>query len=858
MTVAYKPPTPVDVEHLIQELTVDEKILLLAGKNFWETWNIDRLTIPSLKVSDGPNGVRGKEMFDGPTAACFPACVSLAATFNLGLAKKIGNALAEEAETKGAHVLLCPTVCGHRSPLGGRNFEAFSEDPLLTGLLATEYVKGLQESGIGATIKHFAANEQETLRLSVMQTVAERPLREIYLRPFEIVVKKAAPWACMTSYARVNGSGTDSSTKLLQDILRGQWGFQGLIMSDWGSTTTSVDSVNAGLDLEMPGPAVWRTPEIVRKAFDDGRINLKTLNARARAVLNLLVKANRFDDVRTEPVKETAVDRPEHRELIREAGGEGIVLLKNDGVLPLQADLFQSIAIVGPLAKYPTAHGGGSATLNCHYRTSLFDAVTARFPHKNVMYAKGAHVYKIFPELEGGADNCRTKTGQPGWLAEYFHSSDRSGEPFYTNVFPRSSFMTVLDPPSQGHKSVQFSSTYLPKDSGLHYVGFSSLAPAKLFINGELAFDQTEPFMPASDLLMLFNDEPHFRYTFEAGKSYEMVVNLVAPTEPSDEIHILDFQSGIHLGLVSQAEMEADVVGDAVALAKQADLTIVCVGKTEKWETEHADMKSMALPANGSQDRLVAEIAALEGVQTIVVNSTGGPVCTPWINEVDALVQAWYGGQESGNAVLDVLLGDVNPSGRLPMSWPKAMEHCAWFGHFGLDSMVTKAVEYVEGVNVGYRHFDQMWGTEKEVRFPFGYGLSYTTFTIEPVGVEGSLSPESAPGASIAVTVKVTNTGTRQGKAVAQVYICPPISSTTARPPKALVGWAKIHLQPGETQETTVSFERDSLAFWDDAMDCWTVEQGMHDVLVGTSSDPKDLTKTTVGVNIDEAFTFAA
>ncbi|KPI37717.1 Beta-glucosidase B [Cyphellophora attinorum] len=318
---------------IIKELTLEEKVSLLAGKDFWTTNAVPRLGVPSLKVSDGPNGARGEAFKGGVKSACFPACVSLAATFDKGLARHIGKALAEETRTKGATVLLGPTVCPHRDPRGGRNFESFSEDPLLAGELAAEYINGLQAEGVGATIKHYAANESETKRFTIDAEVSARALREIYLKPFEIAVKKSDPWALMTSYNLVNGTHADSNEFLIRKVLREEWGFKGLIMSDWGGVNSTAESLNAGHDLEMPGPASWRTVAKVAEAIKKGKLTEATLNGRVKKVLELLERTGKFDDP-TIP-EEKAVDKASHRELIRRAGAEGMVLLKNEAMFCL-------------------------------------------------------------------------------------------------------------------------------------------------------------------------------------------------------------------------------------------------------------------------------------------------------------------------------------------------------------------------------------------------------------------------------------------------------------------------------------------------------------------------------------------
>ncbi|EQB55592.1 hypothetical protein CGLO_04458 [Colletotrichum gloeosporioides Cg-14] len=844
-------PSDKELLALLSQLTTAEKVLLLSGKSTWETPEIERLHVPSLKVSDGPNGARGAQFTDGTTAACFPACVSLAATFNRSLARQIGVALGEETQTKGAYVLLGPTVCPHRSPLGGRNFESFSEDPFLTGELASEYVVGLQSQRVAATVKHFAINEQDTRRFTVNETVSERAMREIYLRPFEIVVKKADPWCIMTSYPKVNGAYVDDQTTFLKDILRDEWKFKGLVMTDWGAASAAIaNGIRNGLDLEMPGPPHRRQPAVVHKLIEDGKVDVKDIDDRVLPLLKLLRQTGKFTD-RREPVPERAISRPEHEKLIREAGGEGVVLLKNsDGALPLKPSHLQNIAVLGPLAKHAAAHGGGSASLNCHYKISPFDAIKSRLPDSKLSYSKGAHVFRAYPDFVAGT---RNRLGNPGFAADFYENLNLTGEPFYTEEYPRGSFMTLMNENVVTAKSARLSTAYSPNVSGKHYLSFSGMGPARLFINGEFQGEIKET-AEAMSFLLGVQEERHLQYDFVTGKTYDIVIESTISPNPNAELYLADDQIAVHLGFVSQQEMDADVLSEAVSFAKDADVALIFVGNTPQWETEGQDMATMTLPADGSQDKLIAEVAKVNP-NTIVIITTGVPVELPWLENVAAVVQAWYGGQETGNSILDVLLGEVNPSGRLPMSWPKKNEHTACYGHFGLDSWDSREVEYVEGVNVGYRHFDSQYGTEQEVMFPFGYGLSYSTFEHSACALSGTLDANDE-NAKITVAVTVHNTSDVAGSEVVQVYVTPPKSRTgVERPPKALVAFEKIHLNPGAQKDIQLTFKRDGAAFWSEARKLWEVEAGEHEVHVSTSSSPQDI-KSTLVLGITKGFTF--
>src|SRR6266487_4725903 len=389
-----------DVENLLRQMTVQEKVALLAGTNHWYTVPVERLGIPSLKMTDGPNGARGAGGFtSGVKAACFPAEISLASTWNTDLLKRVGQALAREVKMKGAQVLLAPTVNIQRSPLGGRNFECFSEDPYLSARLAVAYITDLQQEGVGASIKHYVCNDEEFERFSISSEVRERALREMYLLPFRAAVRETQPWTIMAAYNLVNGIAASENPYLLTEILRHEWGFDGVVVSDWFfSVKSTAASVNAGLDLEMPEPQ-WRGEKLLQ-AVERGEVEEATIETSVRRLLQLLAKAGLFEH--TEQVPEQALDLPEHRALIREAGAEGIVLLKNErNLLPLQREHFTSLAMIGPNARVAQIMGGGSAQVNAHYAVTPLDSVMAKVgDHVTVHYEQGCTNYKLLPLLE--------------------------------------------------------------------------------------------------------------------------------------------------------------------------------------------------------------------------------------------------------------------------------------------------------------------------------------------------------------------------------------------------------------------------------------------------------------------------
>lgn len=461
----------------------------------------------------------------------------------------------------------------------------------------------------------------------------------------------------------------------------------------------------------------------------------------------------------------------------------------------------------------------------------------------------GAHIFRVYPELEV---DCTDDTGKPGFSAEYYKTPTIEGKPFRVENFPRGYFTTMMNTHVVGTQSVRFSTTFTPSVAGTHYLSFSGIGPSKLWIDGELVANQEESTRDAMSFFLGVQDEIRFQYPFHSNQSYKFVVETHPSPPGNAELYLMENQTSIHLGFITQAEMEHDVLAEAIGIARDADLAICFVGNTTQWETEGQDMSSMTLPADGSQTRLISSIAAVNP-NTVVVSTTGVPFETPWLGDVTAFVQAWYAGQESGNAIVDVLLGDVCPSGKLPISWPKRYEDSGCFGNFGLDSYESREVEYVEGVEVGYRWFDRYWGGDTEVGFAFGYGLSYTTFEISGAKVEGRIGNEA--DARVTVTTRVRNMGQVAGAETVQVYLQSPIVDGLDRPVKELVGFDKVNLQPGEEREARVVFGREGAAYWDEERGQWKVARGKAKVLVATSSRPEDVV-ARLDVDVEEEFWF--
>ncbi|KAF2684696.1 glycoside hydrolase family 3 protein [Lentithecium fluviatile CBS 122367] len=812
------------VNKILQSLTLEEKISVLAGKDFWETVSVQSKGVPSIKTSDGPNGARGAIFTGGTRAACFPAAVCSAATWNPRLSRRVGEALAEETHTKGACVLLGPTMCNHRHPLGGRNFESFSEDPHLTGKLAAQVVAGIQSKGVAATVKHFAANEQETERLSVNEIVSERALREIYLKPFEIAIKEANPWAVMTAYNKVNGFHADSHQFLLKEVLRGEWDWKGVVMSDWGGTNSTADSLNAGLDLEMPGPTRFRTYKAVKEAIMNREVSESTIDDRVRNILKLIEKVGGFENPEIPP--ERSVDDPKHRDLIREVAGQGIVLLKNDhDVLPLKKEELKGkkVALLG-LAKEALIHGGGSASLHSHYRISPWDGLRSTYGDDvQFKFAMGAHIYRLLPPLSA---HCTDAEGKAGWTLQFFEHG-KHGKPVQTTHGHKEAAFSALGGFESKFRDLQLSTTFIPPESGSHYLGCSGLGPTIVTINDQVVFHQKGNCEDAMAFLFGGIPEEEFNYSFTKGVSYQIRIQTSPPEGGNDQGGILAGLPGFRLGFMNASKHDEDLVSEAVDVARDCDYAIVFTGHTPVWETEGQDQLSFNLPKDGSQDRLVDAVASANS-KTIVVNSTGVAIAMPWLSKVSAVLQAWFPGQEAGNAIADVISGAVNPSGRLPISWPKRIEDSPAYGNFpGIKKDGQLTVKYDEGVFVGYRHYDRL--SQDRVQFPFGFGLSYTTFSLT-----GGRVSQSSSGVFTA-NITATNTGKQAGATVIQLYIGRAQQSSD-HPIKTLAAFQKVFLEAGDEKQVGLKVAPKDFAYFDEASGEWKVDRGRYEFWFGQST----------------------
>ncbi len=807
------------IEKILAQMDLAEKVALLSGQDFWSIAPNARLGFGTLRVTDGPNGARGGgSLIGGVKTAAFPVGIALGATWNPDLVAEIGAALAHQVKSKNAHVLLAPTVNIHRSVTNGRNFECYSEDPILTAELAVAYIGGLQGQGVAATIKHFVGNESEIERTSMSSDISERALREVYLVPFEAAVKRAKTWAVMSSYNRLNGTFTSEHGWLLTDILRGDWGFDGVVMSDWFGSHTTAATVNAGLDLEMPGPARDRGAKLIA-AVAAGEVSQETITDRARAMLRLMARVGSLDDHR--PFAEAALDRPQDRALIRRAGAEATVLLKNDGaLLPLLPK--GKLAVIGPNARNAQIMGGGSAQLNPHYAISPYDGIAAVLGAENLVYAQGCTNHRWEPVLQGPL------------TVEFFAGKSLQGAPIARDDM--TSAEAFWFPPLAGgavdvaNFSARIRGSFTPDVAGVHRVGVVSAGFAKVYVNGRLIANAWDGWTKGRTFFEEGCDEVVGEVDLPAGAPAEVVIEFA--NRPSDNLAFSALRVGIARPLGD------DAIADAVRAAASADRAVVFVGRSAQWDTEGSDLENIRLP--GRQDELVAAVLKANP-NTVVVLQTGGPVEMPWLGRAPALLQCWYGGQEAGNAIADVLFGAAEPTGRLPQTFPARWQDNPAHSqdplvYPGLDGHVR----YDEGVFIGYRHYAR---TATAPLFPFGFGLGYTSYALDSASAIGSAS------GAVSAQVRVTNTGTQAGTAVVQMYVGPPDGGMD-RPQAELKGFAKVHLARGESQVVTLPLTPRDFAYWDTDARGWQVQAGEYGLHFGLSAS--DL-QATCAIKVDGA-----
>ncbi|KAH6678788.1 glycosyl hydrolase family 3 N terminal domain-containing protein [Plectosphaerella plurivora] len=796
----------------------------ISGVDFWHDAGVERLGIPKLRMSDGPNGVRGTKFFDSVPAACLPCGSALAATWSTDLMREAGQLIARECHAKSANVWLGPTINIHRSPLGGRAFESFSEDPVLSGIMAGHIISSVQAGGIAAAPKHFVANDMEHERTSVDCLISPRALREIYLLPFQIAIRMAKPWSLMTAYNRVNGTHMSENKDILRDIVRQEWQYDGCIVSDWFGTYSTTEALNAGLDLEMPGPSEWRGKRIAA-TLGVGKISSETIDERAASVLKLVERCSRAGIPEGGP--ESCLDSEEDRRTLRALAAESIVLLKNErNVLPL--DRTKSIAVIGPGLKKPFLCGGGSASLRPYRAVSIPEALRLELGH-DVAIAEACKIYNMLPML--GDMVRRIQTGEKGRFSMHIYRTppgamDRqlldSFDLDDTNIVLYD-YSNQAAPDNVLHATIE--AEFEVEQTDKYALGLTVAGTAKLYLDDKLVVDNATKQTRGDSFFGSGSIEKIGYQHLEAGKTYRLRVEFgsAAVSNLNKAGAPVFGAGGVRIGCARCADESADL-DRAVELARTTDQVILCVGLGPEWESEGADKARYGLP--GRQGELISRVCAVNP-NTVVVIQSGTPVSLPW-DEVPAALQVWYGGNETGHGIVDVLLGKTSPSGKLPMSWPKHIEDTPSFLSFRSEAGKCR---YAEDVFVGYRYYEK---TRRSVQWPFGHGLSYATFSLEHLEVSFS---GTGLERQMQLSVDITNMSDVDGSEVLQAYVRRVSESKVLRPQKELKGFGKVFVPAGETKVGHVNIDvKYATSIWDELVGKWLMEEGEYELLVGTSS----------------------
>jgi beta-glucosidase len=810
------------VNELLGRLTLEQKIDLLGGVDSSYTSALPQIGLPRLKTSDGPLGTRN----DGPATA-MPGGIALAATWDTALARKEGEQIGRDARARGDHFLLGPGVNIYVAPQNGRNFEYLGEDPFLAARLAVAYIDGLQSQGVSATIKHFLGNNSEYDRHNVNAIIDERALREIYLPVFEAAVKEAHVGAVMDSYNLVNGTHMTENAPINVGILKKEWGFDGVLVSDWSSTYDGVASANAGLDLEMPSGR-FMNRRVLLAAIENNTVSVAAIDDKVRRILRLAVRFGWLDREQTD----LSIPR-ENREgdqAALQVAREGMVLLKNErNLLPLNRERIKYIAVIGPDAYPAVPVGGGSAQVAPFSAVGFMQGLSrALGANVKVLYHRGVPTLNRLA-MSTSYFTSDTKA-QPGLTVERFDNVNLAGSPVETrteihvNQKPRFTMADLPEmdlsglfapggPPPQRPKgsSTRWTGYYFPETAGPFEVFLQASGENgghRLFIDGQLVMDGWKVRKATVDHATLpLTAAPH-----------KVVFEQFSDGRP-------DFFGGaLRLGIFAE---DKAIDPAAKKLAAQADAVIVAAGFDPETESEGGD-RTFGLPPG--QDQLIRDIAA-ENKNTIVVLTSGGAVDTRgWLDNVPVLMEAWYAGQSGGVALADLLLGNVSPSGRLPISYDRSWEdnpaHESYYPQGD-----GRDVVYRDGVFVGYRGYDR---DGKKPLFPFGYGLSYTKFEYSQLALKATGHDDRDPRYEVSFNVK--NTGGRPGAEVAQVYVSEK-HARVPRPPKELKAFARLDLKPGEGRPAVLSLDARSFAYYDAAAKEWRCDPGEFDILIGASAE---------------------
>ncbi|WP_437965805.1 glycoside hydrolase family 3 C-terminal domain-containing protein [Sorangium sp. So ce260] len=796
------------VADALAALSLEQKVRLLTGADFWSTYPEPAIGLRRIVVSDGPVGVRGEHWDERDPSVSLPSATALAATWDESLMERLGALLASEARRKGVDVVLGPTVNLHRSPLGGRHFECFSEDPLLTGRLGAAYVRGLQAHGVGATPKHYVANDSETERFTVDVRVDQRTLRELYLAPFEQMIAGARAWLVMASYNAVNGA-TMTENALLDAPLKDEWGFDGVVISDWFATRSTEAAARAAMDLAMPGPeGPWGQALVA--AVESGAVPEKAIDDKVGRLLRLAARVGALEGVAPAAPAPAQLSAAEAARLARETAAAGMVLVRNQGdALPLDAASLRRVAVIGPNAAQGRIQGGGSASVHPHYAVSPLDGLRAALGQRaEVLHAIGARIHEGLVPVAGD-QVVDPVTGEAG---VHVRLLDAKGNVVHEEHRGVGRLTFIGDERAKRAATIEVTARFRAAEAGRYRIGVAGVGAYRLTGGGQVLLDET--IAPdKDDLAAALLAPPHraAELSFAAGQEIDLALTHAVPPGA--------IAVAFSLGVEVPARPDEEELARAVELARSSDVAIVVVGTTEAIESEGFDRSTLALP--GRQDELISAVAAANP-RTIVLVNSGGPVTMPWRDDVAAVLLTWFPGQEFGSAAADVLLGAVEPGGRLPTTWPSRDED--------VPVLSTKPengkLVYAEGLHVGYRAWARAGVTPA---YPFGHGLGYTRWEI----VDVAAPPSVAAGEAVEARVQVRNVGPRRGRHVVQLYLSRP-GSEIERPVLWLAGFAPVEAEPDQTVEVVIPVEPRAFAHW--AAGRWQIEPGVFTLHAGHSA----------------------
>lgn len=789
---------------LLKRMTLEEKIDMIGGYNVFSIRPSERLKIPEIKMSDGPLGLK----HDG-IATAFPAGIAMAASWNKELINIVGEAIGREARSKGVHIVLGPAINIHRAPMCGRNFEYYGEDPYLASRMAVAYINGIQKIGVCATVKHFAANNQEYDRHNISSDVDERTLNEIYFPAFKSAIEEGHVGAVMTSYNLLNGVHCSEHHQLIKEILKGRWKFDGFVVSDWGSTYNGIAAVKAGIDIEMPSGSNMNQKNLL-PAISSGEINVSEIDDKVRRILHTMFRFGFFDRPQQDSSFLMNFQAPKYIAL--QAAREGIVLLKNSNrLLPLKRNQVKSIAIIGPNVHPAVTGGGGSSYVTPPYSVSVLDGITqVTGVGKEIFYSKG-----LEPSYENIFKHSTFYHGEKekeDLVVELFSNLKMEGTPEVTRVDKNINFISDND-------SIEICSK----------LGYSIRWRGKIKVN-ESDFYQFVVW--SDDSLRLYIDN---KLSINFDKDKYRTLDAAELYLKSNSIHDirLEYYRTSGRGRVAFGWGKPDylILPEVAKISKQADVAVVCVGFNSQIESEGFD-RSFELP--DGQGKLIREVAN-SNPKTVVVLTAGGNVdMTNWIDEIPVLIHSWYLGQEGGTALAEIIFGVINPSGKLPVSFERKWENNACYKNYFVSSN-EKRIRYKEGIFLGYRHFDKEGITPM---FPFGFGLSYTTFTYNNL----TLVPKNMQrGQKLKINFDLTNSGKMDGAEIVQIYVSQS-KSKVPRPVKELKRFDKVILKCGETKTLSFEIDESALSYYDVTRNIWVAEPDNYKVLIGSSS--KDIRLT--------------